>query len=108
MYLISLLLFLIWEIESKYELKKQHGNRYRSNDSILSDGIETVKHSTEYTYLGIKITRNANHVDDINLRINKGKSVISELNIMLRGKVIATKTNTIIYDTIVKIVITYG
>ena len=39
-----------------------------SKDLILEDGIGTIKHCTEYIYLGGKVIRNGNHEDVINVK----------------------------------------
>jgi len=62
----------------------------------------------EYTYLGVRITKDGNCEPEINDRINKGRAVISQLNGILWDRDVTPKTKTHIYHAIVKCTITYA
>ncbi|PSN36478.1 hypothetical protein C0J52_25266 [Blattella germanica] len=78
-----------------------------SKDLILEKGKGIINHCEEYIYLGAKLTNTGKHEEDINGKINKGRMAISKLNILWDPD-ITIKTNTNIYNSIVKSTITYG
>jgi len=54
-----------------------------SRDLQLEDGKEIISHVNEYTYLGVKITKDRNHEPEINDIINIGRAAITKLNSIL-------------------------
>ena len=74
----------------------------------LEDGKGKISHVNEYTYLGVRITKDGNHEPEINDRINRGRAAITKLNSILWGRDVTPKTNTHIYHAIVKSAITYA
>ena len=42
-----------------------------------------ISHVNEYTYLGVRITKDGNHEPEINNRINRGRAAITKLNSIL-------------------------
>jgi len=77
-------------------------------DLQLEDGKGIISHVNEYTYLGVRITKNGNHKPEINDRINRGRAGTKELNSILWDCDVTTKTKTHIYHAIVKSGITYA
>ena len=55
----------------------------RSRDFQLEIGKGIVSHVNEYTYLGVRITKDGNHEPQINGRINRGRAAKTELNSIL-------------------------
>jgi len=47
-----------------------------SRDLKLEDGKGIICHVNEYTYLGVRITKDGNHDPEINDRINRGRAAI--------------------------------
>ena len=76
-------------------------------DLQLEDGKGTISYVNEYTYLGVKITKDGNHEPEINDRINRGRAAITKLNSILWDRDVTPKTNTHIYHAIVKSTIIY-
>jgi hypothetical protein len=62
----------------------------------------------EYTYLGVRITKDGNCEPEINDRINRGRAAITQLNGILWDRDVTPKTKTHIYHAIVKSTITYA
>ena len=54
-----------------------------SRDLQLEDGKGIISHVNEYTYLGVRITKDGNHEPEINDRINRGRAAITKLNSIL-------------------------
>jgi hypothetical protein len=79
-----------------------------SRDFHLEDGKGTISHVSEHIYLGVRITKDGNHKQEINDKINRGRAAISELNRILWDRNVTSKTKTHIYHTIVKSTITYA
>ena len=52
----------------------------RLRDLHLEDGKGSISHVNEYTYLGVRITKDGNCEPEINDRINKGRAAVSQLN----------------------------
>ena len=52
-------------------------------------------HVNEYTYLGVRITKDGNHEPQINDRINTGRAAITKLNSILSDRDVTLKTNTV-------------
>ena len=48
-------------------------------DLQLEDGKGIISHVNEYTYLGVRITKNGNHEPEINDRINRGRAAITKI-----------------------------
>jgi hypothetical protein len=79
-----------------------------SRDIQLEDGKGIVSHVSEYTYLGLRITKDGNHEPEINDRINRGRAAIKKLNSILWDSDVTPKTKTHNYHAIVKSTITYA
>jgi hypothetical protein len=77
-------------------------------DLQLEDGKGIINYVNEYTYLGVKITKEGNYEPEINDRINKGRAVITKLNGILWGRNVTPKTKTHVYHTILKSTIPYA
>jgi len=54
-----------------------------SRDLQLQDGKGIISHVNEYTYLGVRITKDGNHKPEINDRINRGRAAITMLSSIL-------------------------
>jgi len=52
-------------------------------DLQLEDGKGIISHVIEYTYLGVRITKDGNHEPQINERIKRGRAAITKLNSIL-------------------------
>src|SRR5215469_7562174 len=74
----------------------------------LQDGKGIINHVNEYTYLGVRITKDGSHEPEINNRINRGRAAITKLNGILWDRDVTPKTKTHIYHAIVKSTITYA
>jgi hypothetical protein len=72
-------------------------------DLHLENGKETINHVNEYTYLGVRITKDGNCEPEMNNRINK--AAITQLNAILWDRDVTPK-QTHIYHAIVKKTIT--
>jgi hypothetical protein len=79
-----------------------------SRDLQLQDGKGVISHVNEYTYLGVRITKDGNHEPEINDRINRGRAAITKLNSILWDRDVTPKTKTHIYHAVVKTTITYA
>jgi hypothetical protein len=79
-----------------------------SRDLKLEDGKGIISHVNEYTYLGVRITKDGNHEPEINDRVNRGRADITKLNSILWDREKKKKTKTHIYHEIVKSTITYA
>jgi hypothetical protein len=77
-------------------------------DLQLKDGKEIINYVNEYTYLGVKITRDGNHEPEINDRISNGRAAITKLTGILWDRDVTPKTETHIYHAVVKSTITYA
>jgi hypothetical protein len=77
-------------------------------DLQLEDGKGTISHVSEYTYLGVRITKDGNYEPEINDRINRVRAAITKLNSILWYRDVAPKPKTHIYHAIVKSTITYA
>jgi hypothetical protein len=73
-----------------------------SRDLQLEDGKGIRSHVHEYTYLGVRITKDGNHEPEINDRINRGRVAITKLNRILWDRDVTPKTKSHIYHAIVK------
>jgi len=78
------------------------------NLSKTTKGRELISNVNEYTYLGVRITKDGNHEPEINDRINRGRAAITKLNSILWDRDVTPKTKTHIYHSIVKSKITYA
>jgi hypothetical protein len=78
-----------------------------SRDLQLEDGKGIISHVSEYTDLGVRITKDGNHEPEID-RINTGRAAITKLNSILWDRDVTPKTKTHIYHAIVKSTITYA
>ena len=74
----------------------------------LEDGKGIINHVNEYTYMGVRITKDGNHEPEINDRVNRGRATITKLNSILWDRDVTPKTKTHIYYAIVKSTITYA
>jgi len=74
-----------------------------SIDLQLVDGKGIISHVNEYTYLGVRITKDGNDEPQINDRINKGRAAIMKLNSILWDRDVTLKTKAHIYNAIVKL-----
>jgi len=79
-----------------------------SRNLQLEDRKGIISHVNEYTYLGVRKTKDGNHEPQINERINRGRAAITELNSILWDCDVTLKTKTHIYHAIVKSTITYA
>ena len=66
-------------------------------DLHLEDGKGTLSRVNEYTYLGVRITKDGNGEPEINDRINRGRAAITKLNGVLCDCDVTRKTKTHIY-----------
>src|SRR5215510_10743775 len=67
-----------------------------------------LSHVNEFTYLGVRITKDGNCEPAINDRINRRRAAITKLNGILWDRDVTPKTKTHIYYTIVKSTMTYA
>jgi hypothetical protein len=58
----------------------KRSNIKQTTDLQLKDGKGIMNYVNEYTYLGVKITKDGNHETEINDRINKGRTAITKPN----------------------------
>ena len=79
-----------------------------SRDLHLEDRKGIISHVNEYTYLGVRITKDGNHEPQINERINRGRAAVTKLNSILWDREVTLKTKTHIYHAIVKSTIAYA
>jgi hypothetical protein len=79
-----------------------------ARDLQLQDGKGTISYVNEYTYLGVKITKDGNQEAEINESINSGRAAITKLNGIFWDRDVTPKTKTHIYQAIVKSTITYA
>ena len=79
-----------------------------SRDLQLDDGKGIVSHINEFTYLGVRVTKDGYHEPEINDRINKGWAAITKLNSILWDCNVTPKTKTHIYHAIVQSTITHA
>jgi hypothetical protein len=94
----------LWGLKLNVKKTKYMAIGDTSRDLQLEDG----KGTSEYDYLGVRITKNGNHEPEINDRINRGRAAISKLNSILWDRNVTSKTKTHIYRAIVKSTITYA
>jgi len=64
-------------------------------DLHLEEGKGTISHVNEYTYLGVRITKDGNCEPEINDRINTGRAAITKLNGVLWDRDVTPKTKTV-------------
>ena len=74
----------------------------------LEDGKGTISHVNEYTYLGVRITKDGNGEPEINDGINRGRAAITKLNDILWDCDVTSKTKTNIYHAVVKSTMTHA
>ena len=79
-----------------------------SKDLQLEDGKGITSHVNQYTYLGVRITKDGNHEPEINDRIDRGRAAVTKLNSILWGRNVTPKTKAHIDHAIVKSTITYA
>jgi hypothetical protein len=77
-------------------------------DLQLEYGKGIINYVNEYTYLGVKITKNGNHEPEINYRITKGRAAITKQTDILWDRDVTSKTKTYFCHAIVKSTITYA
>ena len=76
-------------------------------DLQVEDGKEIISHLNEYTYLGVRITKDGNYEPEISDRISRGRAAITKLNSILWDRDVTPETKTYIYHAIVKSTFTY-
>ena len=54
-----------------------------SRDLQVENGKGIISHVNEYTYLGVRTTKDGNHDPEINDRVNRGRAAITKLNSIL-------------------------
>ena len=79
-----------------------------SRDLQLGYGKGIISHVNEYTYFGVRRTKDRNHEPEINDRINTGRAALTKLNSILWDRDVTPKTKAHIYQAIVKSTITYA
>jgi len=79
-----------------------------SRDLQLEDGKGIISHVNEYTYVGVRVTKDGNHEPQINDRINRGRAATTKLNSILWDSDVTLKTKIHIYHAIVKSTITHA
>ena len=77
-------------------------------DLQLENEKGVISHVNEYTYLGVRISKDGKHEPEFDDRINKGQAAITKLNSILWDHDVTPKTKTHIYHTIVKSTIAYA
>ena len=70
-------------------------------DLHLQDGKGTISHVNEYTYSGVRITKDGNGEPEINDRINRGRATVIKLNVIFWDCDVTSQTKTHIYHAIV-------
>jgi hypothetical protein len=71
-----------------FEIKLKKKTKYMARGNTLRDlqlenGKWTINQVNEYTYLGVRITKDGNCEPEINDRINRGRAAITKLNSIL-------------------------
>ena len=66
-----------------------------SRDLQLEHGKGIICHVNEYTYLGVRITKDGNHEPQINDRINRGRAAVTKLNSILWDRNVTSKQRLI-------------
>ena len=74
---------------------RKHRNIPR--DLQLEYGKGTLNYVNEYTYLGVKITKDGNHEPEINDRINRGRAAITKLNSILWDREVTPPKQRLIF-----------
>jgi len=92
----------LWDLKLNVKKTKYMAIADTSRDLQLEDGKGIISHANEYTYLGVRITKDGNHEPEINERINKGRGAITKLNSILWDRDVTPKTKTRIYHAIDK------
>ena len=98
----------LWGLKLNVKKTKYMAIGDTSRDLQLEDRKGIISHVNEYTYLGVRITKEGNHDPEINDRINRGRAGITKLNSILWDREVTPKTKTHIYHEIVKSTITYA
>jgi len=98
----------LWGLKLNVKKTKYMAIGDTSRDLQLEDGKGIISYVNEYTYLGVRITKDRNHEPQINDRINRGRAAITKLNSILWDCDVTLKTKTHIYPAIVKSAITYA
>jgi len=57
----------------------------------LEDGKGIISNVNEYTYLGVRISKDGSHEPQINERINRGRAAIAKLNSILWDRDVTSK-----------------
>ena len=60
-------------------------------DFQLEDGKGIISYVKEYTYLGVRITKDGNYEPEINDRINGGRAAITKINSVLWDRDVTPK-----------------
>ena len=92
----------LWGLKLNVKKTKYMDIGDTSRDLQLKDGKMIIIHVNEYTYLGVRITKDGNHEPEINDRMNRGREAITKLNSILWDRDVTPKTKTHIYHAIVK------
>ena len=96
----------LWGLKLNVKKTKYMAIGDTSRDLQLEDRKGIISHVNEYTYLGVRITKDGNHKPEINDRINTGRVAITKLNSIVWDCDVTPKTKTHIYHAIVRGTIT--
>ncbi|XP_044760773.1 uncharacterized protein LOC123318222 [Coccinella septempunctata] len=88
--------------KTKYMCVGGEKEKLRVNDDVEIDACD------EYIYLGTKITADGRTQNEIESRINKGKTTIRHLNSILWSKSISAEKKRYIYSSVFKSIVLYG
>jgi len=98
----------LWGLKLNVKKTKYMAIGDTSRDLQLEDRKGIISHVNEYTYLGVRITKDGNHKPEINDRINTGRVAITKLNSIVWDCDVTPKTKTHIYHGAIKSTITYA
>ena len=73
----------LWSLKLSFKKTKCVAIGDRSRDIQLEIGKWIISHVNEYTYLGVRITKDGNHEPQIIERINGGRAAKTKLNSIL-------------------------
>ncbi|XP_044745745.1 uncharacterized protein LOC123307480 [Coccinella septempunctata] len=88
--------------KTKYMCVGGEKEKLMVNDDVEIDACD------EYIYLGTKITADGRTQNEIESRINKGKTTIRHLNSILWSKSISAEKKRYIYSSVFKSIVLYG
>jgi hypothetical protein len=84
----------LWGLKLNVKKTKCMAKGDTSGDLQLADGKAIISHVSEYTYLGVRITKDGNHEPEINDRINTGCAARTKFNSILWDRDVTPKTKT--------------